>query len=162
MVDDASGMAGFSLADLADVDVSGIEEVRYSTLPAGAYGFEITEADLGEDEKDGNRRFYAKFDMKVVEVKAVIDPNADKESIVGKNHSERFFVDPSKTEDEVKAAIGRIRAFITDIGMNSAGQLGDIVRNAKGHIFVGKIVKQKDKDDKSIEYARLRLDPPKK
>lgn len=158
----AESMEGFSLADLADVDVSGIEEVRYSTLPAGAFGFQIIEADLGEDEKDGNRRFFAKFDMKVVEVKAIIDPNADKEAVIGKQHSERFFVDPSKTEDEVKAAIGRIRAFITDIGMDSAGNLGPIVRNTKDHIFVGKIVKQKDKDDKSVEYARLRLDPPKK
>jgi hypothetical protein len=160
-MEDASAMQGFSLADLADVDVSGIEEVRFSSLPAGVYGFEVIESDLHEDEKDGNRRFYAKFDMRVVEVKAVIDPNADKESIVGKNHGERFFVDPSKTEEEVKAAIGRIRAFITDIGMDSSGKLGDIVRNAKGHVFTGKIVKQKDKDDKSVEYARLRLDPKK-
>lgn len=155
--------AGFSLADLAGIDVSGIEEVRYSTLPAGGFGFEVTGADLGEDEKDGERRFYAKFDLKVNEVKTVIDPEAakDKESLVGKAHSERFFIDPTKTEKEVQEAIGRIRAFITDIGMDSAGTLGDVVRNTKGHIFVGKIIKQKDKADKSIEYARLKLDPKK-
>jgi hypothetical protein len=158
----AEEMEGLSLADLAGIDVSDIEEVRFSSIEAGAFGFEVIEADLGEDEKDGDRRFFAKFDMKVVEVKAIITPGVDKESQMGKLHSERFFIKPKDPEEDVKKQIGRIRAFLTDIGVNSAGPLGDVVRGAKGHIFVGKIVKQKDKDDKSIEYARLRLDPPKK
>lgn len=153
---------GFSLADLADIDVSEIEEVRFSTLPAGAYAFEVIEAGLAEDEKDGNRRFKANVELKVAEVKAVLEQGVDKESLVGKTHSERFFVDPSKPEEDVKKAIGRIRAFVTDVGMESTGKLGDIVANLKGHIFTGKIVKQKNKDDPSIEYARLRLDPPKR
>lgn len=157
----AEEMEGFSLADLADIDVSDIEEVRFQSLPAGVYGFEVTEADLGEDEKDDERRFFARFDMKIVEVKGVIDRNVDKESLVGRQHSERFFVKPAEPEEDVKRAIGRIRAFIADIGMPNEGGLGPIVRECKGHTFVGKIVKQKDKEDKSIEYARLRLDPKK-
>lgn len=161
MVDESEGMSGYSLADLAEIDVSDIEEVRYSTLPAGGYEFEITEADLGEDEKDGERRFFARFDMKVVGVKAVLEQGVDKESLVGKSHNERFFVTPSDTEEKVKEAIGRIRAFITDIGQDSTGALGKIVREAKGHTFSGKIVKQKDRNDKSIEYARLKLDAKK-
>jgi hypothetical protein len=160
MVDESEGL---SLADLADIDVSDIEEVRFATLPAGAYGFKVNEADLKEDEKEGKRRFYAEFGLEIVEVKAVVDPNADKEGLVGKKHTEKFYVSPAtSTEEEVKKAIGRIRAFITDIGLNSAGQLGAIVREAKDHVFTGKIVKQKDKEDKSIEYSRLKLDPVKK
>jgi hypothetical protein len=162
MAENESEMAGFSLADLAGIDVSDIEEVRFSSLEPGAYGFEINEADLGEDEKDGNRRFFARFDMKVVEVKTILTPGIDKESQLGKAHTERYYIDPSKPEDEVKKSIGRIRAFLTDIGLNSAGPLGDVVRSAKSHVFVGKIVQQTDKDDKSIKYARLKLDPPKK
>jgi hypothetical protein len=158
----ADEMEGYSLADLAGIDVSGIEEVRFSSLPAGVFGFEVVESDLGEDEKDGERRFYAKVDMRVVEVKAVVDPSVtDKDSLLGKTHSERFFIKPADPQDKVAEQIGRIRAFITDIGLNSAGPLGDIVRNCKGHIFTGKIIKQKDKDDKSIEYARLKLDAKK-
>jgi hypothetical protein len=161
MVDESEGMSGYSLADLAEIDVSDIEEVRFSTLPAGGYEFEVTDADLGEDEKDGERRFFARFDMKVVGVKVVLEQGVDKESLVGKSHSERFFVTPSAPEEDVKTSIGRIRAFITDIGQDSSGALGKIVREAKGHVFPGKIVKQKDKHDKSIEYARLKLDPKK-
>jgi hypothetical protein len=94
MAENESEMAGFSLADLAGIDVSDIEEVRFSSLEPGAYGFEINEADLGEDEKDGNRRFFARFDMKVVEVKTILTPGIDKESQIGKAHAERFFIDP--------------------------------------------------------------------
>lgn len=152
---------GFSLADFADIDVSGIEEVRFVQLPAGVYEWEIINADLAEDEKDGERRFKAEVELKILEVKAVLEPNVDKESLIGKTHTERMFVKPADPEEDVKKAIGRIRAFVTDVGMDSSGKLGDIVRNLKGHTFSCKVVKQKDKTDKSIEYARLKLDPPK-
>ena len=158
----AEEMEGFSLADLAGIDVSEIEEVRYSTLPAGGYGFEVTEADLGEDEKDGERRFFAKFDMKVVEVLTVLEAGVDKESLVGRQHIERFFVKPADPKDDVLKSIGRIRAFVADIGMPNAGELGEIIRNCKGHVFKGKIQHQVDKNDKSVVYSRLKLDPAKK
>lgn len=157
-----SATEGFSLADIADIDVSEIAEVRFESIPAGSYGFEITEADLGEDEKDGERRFKAEFTMKINEVKAVLEQGVDKESLIGKSHNERFFIKPAEPQEDVEKAIGRIRAFIADMGLDNKGKLGDIVRSAKGHIFTGKIVKQADKTDKSITYARLRLDPPKK
>lgn len=152
---------GFSLADFADIDVSDISEVRYTSLPAGAYEFKMTEADLSEDEKDGERRFKAEFEMEIVEVKAVLEAGVDKESLIGKKHNERFFVKPSDEQDKVTKAIGRIRAFITDIGQDSKGKLGDIVRNSKDHVFVGKIIKQKDKNDRTREYARLQLEAKK-
>jgi hypothetical protein len=157
----AEDTEGFSLADIADIDVSEIAEVRFQQLPNGSYGWEVTEADLHEDEKEGERRFKAVFELKIVEVKAVLEQGVDKESLINKTHTERFFIDPSKPQEDVEKAIGRIRAFIADIGLDNKGKLGDIVRSAKGHVFTGKIVKQKDRDDKSIEYARLRVDAKK-
>lgn len=162
MSDQTSGLdAGFSLADLADIDVSAIEEVRFTALAAGVYDFEVTKADLAEDEKDGLRRFKAEFELKVVECLSIMEPNIEKESMVGKLQTERFFIIPSKTEDEVKASIGRVRAFITDIGQDSAGTLGVIVRNAKGHTFRAKIRNAPNKDDPSRPYRRLELDTKK-
>lgn len=157
MVDDTAN-EGFSLADLADIDVSDIEEVRFTNLPAGSFGFEVGAADLEEYEKDGVRKFRAVFPLKVNEVKAVLEPGIDKESLIGKEHTEKLFIDPTKEEAEVHKAIGRIRAFVTDMGLDSKGKLGDIVRNAKGHVFSAKVVQQADKQDPSIKYARLRLD----
>ena len=49
MVDESSGM---TLSDLADLDVSDIEEVRFTNLPAGIFGWEIKESELKEYEKD--------------------------------------------------------------------------------------------------------------
>jgi hypothetical protein len=152
---------GFSLADFADVDVSDIEEVRFQTLPAGAFEFEITDADLAEDDKDGERRFKVEVELKILEVKAVLETGVDKESLVGKKRTERFFIKPGDTEENVKHAIGRVRAFVTDVGMDSKGKLGDIVRNLKGHTFAAKIIKQKDRHDRTREYARLQLDAKK-
>ena len=153
--------AGLSLADLADLNVDDIEEVRFVNLPAGVFGWEVKEAELKEYEKDGVRKFKAEIELEIVEVKAILDSSVDKESLIGKRHTERLVVDPTAEEEDVKKAIGRIRAFVKDVGMPNTGTLGAIVSGLVGHQFHGKIVKQKDRDDKTIEYARLRLDPAK-
>lgn len=149
---------GFSLADLADVDLTGIEEVRFVALPAGVFDFEITEAEMQEEDKDGSRRFKITFGLKILECVATLEPGIEKEKLAGKVHTERFYIDPAQTEDDVKKAIGRVRAFITDTGGDSSGKLGPCVTESKGRTFRAQIVKQKDKVDKSIEYARLKLD----
>ena len=155
-----SEMDGFSLADLADLDVSDIDEVRYVKLPAGVYDMEVKQADLHEDSKDGEIRYKVEFELEIIEVKSTIERTSeeDREKLIGKKHTERFFIKPAEEKDKIEAAIGRIRAFIADMGCNSAGQLGGIVRDTVGHTFTTKIVMQKDRNDKSIEYARLRLD----
>jgi len=158
MVDETEG---FSLADIADLDVSDIAEVRFEQLPAGVFGWEVTEADLHEDEKDGERRFKAEFVLKILEVKSVLEQGVDKEALVGKTHTERFFVKPNEPQEDVQKAIGRIRAFIADIGGENKGKLGDIVRGTKGHTFVSKGITQPDKNDKSVKYFRLKPDPKK-
>lgn len=153
---------GFSLADFADLDISGIEEVRFEQLPAGAFEFEVTEAGTVEDDKDGERRFKTEITLKILECIAVTERGVDKESLAGKLHTERFFVKPGDPQEEVLKQIGRIRAFVTDMGAESAGKLGEVLANLKGHTFKGKIVKRPDRIDKSISYARLQLDAKKK
>lgn len=163
MNDMTSGIdEGFSLADLADIDVSNIEEVRFVNLPAGTYDFEVNRSEFAEDTKDGERRFKIEVELKILECRASLEPNVDRESLQGRLHTERFFIKPSDSEEDIAKAIGRVRAFVTDVGMDSAGKLGDIVGNLKGHTFSAKIVKQKDKTDPSIEYARLKLEPAKR
>lgn len=152
-----------SLADLADIDVSDIDEVRFENLPPGVYEFEVLSADLGEKlNRDQEKRFLASFEFKIMAVKSVLKGGIDKESLVGKVHKEQLYINPADTQDDIKKAIGRIRAFVSDMGCESAGKLGDIVANTKGHSFTSKIVEQKDRSDSSIVYARLRLEPAKK
>lgn len=151
-----------SLADLADLDVSDIAEVRFENLPAGLYEWEVSNADLSEStNKDGEKRFTADFELTVLEVKAVLERGIDKESLIGKKHTEKFFINPGAEPDKVAAAIGRIRAAVADMGGDNKGKMGVMVRDMKGKRFAGKIVKQKDKEDKSVEYSRLKLDAKK-
>lgn len=159
---DAMESEGFSLAQLADLDISGIDEIRFEQLPMGSYEFNTEEATYGDDEKDGEPRIKVEFAFKILEVKSVLEPGVDKESLVGKTHTERFFIKPAEEAKEVATQIGRIRAFITDIGGNSEGKFGEVIANMKGHTFVSKITKRKDKNDSSVSYSRLSPDPKKK
>jgi hypothetical protein len=153
----------FSLADLADLDVSEIEEIRFETLPQGVYEFEVVSAKLEEGaNKEGEKRFWAIWEYKVVAVKSVLQAGVDKESLVGKKHGDKLWINPAKPQDEVSKAIGRIRSHVTDMGCDSAGKLGDIVKNTDGHIFTAKVRHQVDKDDKSVVYARTQLEAKKK
>lgn len=161
-MNDMTESAGFSLADLADIDVSDIEEIRFVAIPQGVYDFEVTGADLHEDEKDGERRFKVEFELKILEAHAILEPGVDKESIVGKLHKERFYIKPNEDEQKVRESIGRVRAFITDIGQDSSGKLGEIVRNAKGHTFKASIVNRRNKDDPTNPFKSLKLETPKR
>jgi hypothetical protein len=167
MADEALENTGgdFSLADLAGLDVSEVQEIRSSRLPAGAYIFRGKKVSLSEMEnKDGERRFLATVTLEVAEVQAIVEKGFNPEEVVGQTHTERFYIVPEKAQE----GIGRIRAFISDIGLDSAGTLGGMVEEggAPGvldsivdHLFPAKITAKKV--DGEI-YARLKLAPPKK
>ena len=152
-------MSEFNLADLAGLDVSEVEEVRFETLAQGVYEFKINSTKLDEgDNKDGEKRFWAEIELEVVDVKTVIDRGVEKESLIGKKLTEKLYIVPA----EWQKGVGRIRAWLADTGLENAGELGVLLESAVGHMFNGKIVHQTDKDDKSVKYARLRLDAKKK
>ena len=157
---------GFTLADLADLDVSDIEEVRFTNIPAGIFGWEVKEAELKEYEKDGDTKYKAEIELEIIEVKAVVPtPGEEKpsaESLLGKRHIERLVIDPAAPPEDTQKAIGRIRAWVSDVGLDSTGKLGDIVKNLKGHTFVSKGTRRPDKNDKSQSWFRLQLEPAKK
>lgn len=148
-------MSDFSLADLSELDTSDVEEIRFEQLPSGIYEFIIQDAQLNEGtNKDQEKIFYAECKCKVEEVVTVLEPNVDKESLIGKFYNWRQNIEPA----EADKGIGRIKAFIADVGCDNKGKMKEIVERLNGHRFKAKIVKQKDKTDPSIEYARLRFD----
>lgn len=159
---------GISLADLADLDVSDIKEVRFASLPAGIFDFKVLSGELDQGmNRDDEKRFIVEWKFEVLECVALLEKGVgNKEDFIGKNHTEKQYIVPSKAEE----GIGLIRSFITDMGLDSAGPLGGMVREGKnpgiiesaiGHIFRGKIVRQPDKNDKSIIYSRMKLDEKK-
>lgn len=159
MSEQALDGGAFSLADLADLEVSEVAEIRFENLPAGAYGFRVIEADLDEKEnKDGDNRVMAVFKFEVVEVNAVIRKGVDREGLVGKTHTEKLFIVPDEGEKKVLEGIGRIRAFVWDLGCDNKGKLGDIVRGTVDHMFSAKIAERPNPNDRTQPYAQLKLD----
>jgi hypothetical protein len=158
--------AEFSLADLAQLDVSEIAEVRYESLPAGLYTFKGVEVKFEDTtNRDDERRLVLTVKLEVVEAKSVVERGVDKEDLIGKKHTEKFYIVPEKAAE----GIGLIRAFLADVGLPNEGPLGGVegidpglVDNLVDHEFTGKIIKQPRKGDPSTKDARLRLDPPKK
>ena len=148
-------MSDFSLADLADLDVSEVKEIRFETLPQGIYDFIVKNPKLDEGtDKEQNKIFIFTCDCIIEEVVTVLDPNVDKDSLVGKSYNQRQNIDPSDAE----TGIGRVRAFVSDVGADSTGKLGDIIARIDEQRFRGKITHSKDRTDPSIVYARLRFD----
>ena len=144
----------FSLADLSGLDVSEIAEIRFEQLPAGIYDFIIRNPELSEGTNgDGDKIFYMSAKCEVEDVVNLLE-GGDPEKIKGKIHNHRQNIEPSDAE----TGIGRIRAFATDVGVDSTGTLGDVVERLKDHRFRAKIVLQKDRTDPSIQYARLRFE----
>lgn len=162
----------FSLADLAELDVSDIAEVRFESLPGGMYLFRGESAKLEDTTNaEGERRFVATFKMEVTEVKMLTERKDSggnaivPEDVIGKKHTEKQYIVPIKAAE----GIGLLRSFLGDIGLPNAGPLGGvegkpegIIDGFVGHEFSGKIIKQARKNDPSQKDARLRIDPPKK
>lgn len=147
--------AGFSLADLADLDVSGIDEIRFENLPAGIYDFIIKSPELAEGtNKEQETLFYFGAKLEVEECISLL-AGGDLDKMKGKIHNHRQNIEPADAE----TGIGRIRAFATDVGLDSTGKLGAVVERMKDHRFRCKVVEQTDKTDPSIKYARLRFEP---
>jgi hypothetical protein len=152
----------FSLADLADLDISEVAEIRFENLPAGIYGFKVVSAELDEKpNRDNENRMIAIFKFEVVEVNTIIKKGVDKDSLLGKSHTEKLYIVP-ETQQKVLDGIGRIRAFVSDLGCDSAGKLGDVLAGTVDHTFTGKIAERPNPNDRTQPFAQLKLDARKK
>lgn len=166
MTDQNHEEAEFTLADLAGLDASEIAEVRFESLPAGLYVFRGEAAQLEDTtNRDDERRIVLTVKLEVVECKSVIERGVEKEDLIGKKHTEKFYVVPAKAAE----GLGLIRAWIGDIGLPNEGPFGGvegvepgIIDGIPGHEFPGKIIKQARKGDPSTKDSRLRIEPKKK
>lgn len=156
---DLENAGAFSLADIADLDATEIEELRFESLPAGVYGFEVVEADMDEkDNRDGDNRILAIFKFKVVTVESVLARGVDPTTLEGKTHTEKQYIVPDQGPQKLAEGVGRLKAFVWDLGCDNVGKVGDIVRATVGHQFVAKITERPNPNDKSSPFATLKLE----
>lgn len=154
----------FSLADLADIDVTEVAMIRGETLPAGVYQFKVLEAELDETtNRDDDPRIRAVFKHEVVGVvtvlgKAAKAPDFDPEELVGKTYTDRLYIVPDEGQKKALEGIGRVKAYVFDLGCENNGTLSDIVAATVDHTFEAKIVERPNPNDRSSPFAQLKLE----
>lgn len=156
---------GMSLADIAGIDTSEIEELRSSSLPTGLYTFECSAGKLEDKmvKDDSERRVVASVQLKVIEIDTIAEKDVNPDDVMGKTQTEQFFIDPAEAEK----GIGYLKGWVADIGADNSGNMGGVegapagyLDKLEGHRFKAKIIKKKAKDGNY--YARLQLLPKKK
>lgn len=158
--------AGMSLADIAGLDVSGVEELRSSQIPAGQFTWEVIRAELSTKmvKEETELRYVAEIELKVLEVEVLVEKDTTPEEVLGKTFTEKFFIDPA----EAHKGIGYMKAFVKDIGGSNEGAIGGLPEAEQPenyqpgfldklvtHRFKSKVVKKKGRDGEW--YSRLQL-----
>ena len=145
-----------SLLDLMNFDVTEMEAVRGMPLaPEGIYEWRVTGAEIGamevhDKEQDAKvSRATVTFKLEAISCRHAKAPEVDPNSLIGTNFQHRIFI------KEFARDIGRVKAFLEDIGMNASGNLQTLLEMAQGMEFVAGIKHTKDKNDKDKVYANL-------
>lgn len=154
MVGDAA--QSVSLADIAGVDMSQIEAYRGGEpTPQGIYEFKLTETNLDtmevfdKEKEDTVDRPVIMLSSEIIAVRQLKDKGIDPQSLIGLTHIERIFI------RDIEKDLGRVTAFLQDIGMTGQGTLQDLLDQAVGTEYVAGISHRKDKNDTSRVFANL-------
>lgn len=152
MADEKAKVPTMTLADLAGVDISTVEAVRFENIPEMLAKFvcgkpSIEALDYGENMK-GPAAIYS---MKVAECISTVDTSLKKEDMVGKEQRVTFML--RNAED-----IGRFRAFLEDAGcvIPAGTSLPDLIAATEGMEYMAKAVHTKNKNDPDKPYCNIR------
>ena len=148
------------LAALAGVDMTELQEVRSMVLPAGQMLFRVLDAKL-ESREVADRRDEAEegakinkpvvdFELEVTDCMGLVNDDLDPAVVVGRKHHNSFWI------SDVAQDLGRVKAFLADVGVNTAGGLEDLLTAAHGIEFVSDVTNTKDKNDPDRIYANLK------
>lgn len=162
------GLEQVSLADIANINLDNVQEVRFEIMPIGNYlfagdpdtGIKIVEQKQKDSDltiKVGVIEIVAKvtecYGAIMKDATGAIMENPPLADLVGRKHKEAFFIKDTK-------AIGRAKALLKDAGINVAGRpLQECLAEfGAGHGFRSPIRQQKDQNDSDKFYAHFALD----
>lgn len=155
MMDDAE----FSLADLAGVDLSTVEAYRFQVVPPGKYHWRMIEAELTtkevpldyDDPNSGKvNRPVVHFQLEVQNCLALVDDKLDPANFVGQKHNNDF------TIKDMKKDLGKVVAFLEDIGAEGTGTVLDQINAVHGHEFVSDIQHNVNKNNADFPFVNIR------
>jgi len=151
-----------SFADLAGIDLSSVEAVRFSVTPAGKFQWRVKEIGLEnkevvenyEEPDSGTIQIAAMVViLKAVNCFALVDDNLDPADYIEIEHHLNFNI------REAKKGMGKIVAFFEDIGIDTKAPgrtMQDLMDEAHGLEFVSDIVNSKLRNNPDIVLANLR------
>lgn len=137
-----------SLTDIADIDMSEVEEKRFELRPAGVYHFKCIDATLDTI----NGKAVAKFETEIVNCHAIVGDGAP-EAQIGKKYTEMFFLTSGDS-------LGYLKGFLSDTGFTGTGSLRELLDAFHGHEFIGAIKHTRDKNDTDKVYTSLQKCKP--
>lgn len=161
MTEETNVMVGeneVSLLDIAGIDLNEIAEYRLTVMPAGKYMFRIMESKLEARDarvKDGAPDEKVKkpaitFECEVQNCFALTDDKLDPATQIGMKYFETFWINDANKD------LGRVKAFLVDIGSPGAGSLTDLLAEAQGVEFVCDITNTPDKNNPDTIWANLK------
>lgn len=148
------GDENFSLAELGEIDLDGVEEVRQFVFPTAACLWRIDSAKLGSMTEADKKVAAIILQLECEQVFAVADDKIDGDTLIGKNHVESI---PIKSQEEVLDAYGKIKAFMTDIGFTGTGKLQERLAAMENFKFKGRIKNRPSSKDPDMHFANLGL-----
>jgi len=147
-----------TLEQLGDFEVGQVEEVRGGEkVPEGIIEWKIKEHVLEEmlivnkDDRTGDKipAPVIRLEVEVISARNLKDQALDKDTVMGQSHRELRFI------NDIVKDIGRVKAFLADIGMEASGSLTDLLDKSCGMEFVSVLYHKKDKNDTSKSYAHI-------
>lgn len=148
----------FSLEQIAGIVMDDIEEYRLTCAPSGKYHWRILEAKLEAREvmnkEDPNGAKINKptinFELESQNCLALTDDKLKPESQIGIKHNQTTWITDAEKD------VGRVKAFLVDIGLTGTGALTDLLAQAQGVEFISDITNNKDKNNPDFVYANVR------
>jgi len=152
------GEVEVSLADLAGVDMSDVQEVRSSVIPAGKFHFRIKDSEMkavestNKEDPQGAKinKPVIRFELEAQNCFSLVDDTLDPEDHINDKHYETFWI------NDLKKDLGRVKAFLVDIGIDGNKPLNDLLAEAHGMEFVGDITHSKKKDNPDEFWVNLK------
>lgn len=162
----ATDMGSFSLADLANMDTTEVQELSSRLFPAGLFDVRCTSVTLGmNDAKEGinektGREYdpvpYVDFKYEILAAQP-LDKSVDADSLVTRTLSDRVTLWP----DQLMEEIGYLKGNYAKIGLPNAGVFGGMEGGEPGwldgavdHIFPIKVTHSKPNSE-GIQRTRI-------
>jgi len=152
------GETEISLDELAGVDLSDVKEVRSSVTPAGKFHWRVVDAKLeareatNKEDPQGPKinKPTITFELKSQNCFSLVDADLEPEDYIDITHRETFWL------NDLKKDLGRVKAFLVDMGIDGNKALTDLLDESHGQEFVSDITNVKSKDNPDFVYANIK------